>query len=101
MIQGMCLMVSFGKGGDVLPVGLLALRFFRFFFIGNTSLFSINNSLGSVTPFSYVFYVIIWRLAQRIKSFAQGEFYNLWRPHASKNGKTPYEILSEKLKKAA
>jgi transposase InsO family protein len=29
------------------------------------------------------------------------DFYNLWRPHSSKNGKTPYEVLSEKMKKAA
>jgi len=29
------------------------------------------------------------------------EFYNLWRPHSSKNGTTPYEVLSEKMKNAA
>ena len=29
------------------------------------------------------------------------EFYNLWCPHSSKNGKTPYEVLSEKMKNAA
>lgn len=29
------------------------------------------------------------------------EFYNLWRPHSSHNGKTPYEVLSEKMKTAA
>ena len=29
------------------------------------------------------------------------EFYNLWRPHSSKNGKTHYEVLSEKMSDAA
>jgi transposase InsO family protein len=29
------------------------------------------------------------------------EFYNLWRPHSSHNGKTPYEVLCEKMLVAA
>ena len=57
---------------------------FADFFLGN---------LGKNWFYGMIFYkkkLVTWE-----------KFYNLWRPHASKNGKTPYEILSEKMKKAA